>query len=225
MRYDDFIRAQRECYFITGNQYREIGQTTEGGQTPAPYIEQALGGGFRLLVNGQDVLTPALAGSRTRDPKTKQQIYYTYEQGVRNDDQVQFILSSLQPGYIYLLYRGTSGGYSLLFPNQQGSIRYSAYFPYQNAATSFPQGDQSLEVSGTPGMEYLYLLLSTVPLDPEQIARKLARSQDPAQHFDNLKAALSPISVVERSDMTLNPDKIECSAKYEGDFVLPIIIA
>jgi hypothetical protein len=85
------------------------------------------------------------------------------------NDLVRFRFRASFAGYVYIVNYGTSGSQTLLFPSE-GAGRENRIQPGQEYTV--PRADSSFRVTGPPGQDIVYWIVSPVPLDAEQ-ARKL----------------------------------------------------
>ena len=78
-----------------------------------------------------------------------------------NNDLVRFQIRTNFDGYLYVMNHATSGSYSLLFPQQQGESdnRIRA-----NRGYVIPGAEGQFQITGPPGHEIIYWLISPVPL-------------------------------------------------------------
>lgn len=77
------------------------------------------------------------------------------------DDLVRFRIRTNFDGYLYVMNHATSGGYSLLFPQQQGENDNGIR---ANKEYVIPGADGQFQITGPPGHEIIYWLISPVPL-------------------------------------------------------------
>jgi hypothetical protein len=76
-------------------------------------------------------------------------------------DRVRFAFESNINGYLYVAQQGTSGNWTVLFPNPQ--INGGRNFVKRFEEYEVPQGDWFL-LSGDPGVEQVFVFLSREPL-------------------------------------------------------------
>lgn len=99
-----------------------------------------------------DVERQSESGWKVVNPKT------VFEQG----DRIRFRFHSSFNGYLYVMNYGTSGGYTVLFPRQDTGRenRVAA-----GAGYVIPATDGVFRISGPPGHDVVYWLVSPVRLD------------------------------------------------------------
>jgi len=83
------------------------------------------------------------------------------------DDLLRFRITANSNGYLYVLNHGTSGDYTLLFPgNETGQEnRIQA-----GRSTNVPATEGAFRISGPPGHEVVYWLVSPVELSADKIS-------------------------------------------------------
>ena len=82
------------------------------------------------------------------------------------NDLLRFRVTANFSGYLYVLNHGTSGDYTLLFPRaetgQENRIE-------ANRSTNVPATEGSFRITGPPGHEVVYWLVSPVELSSERV--------------------------------------------------------
>lgn len=111
-------------------------------------------------------------------------------------DRIQIQVESNEDGYLYILQRGTSGLWSVLFPSKEihgGKNRVTAM-----EAVRIPSGRAFFTFSGNPGTEKIYIVLSRKPVaDAEEMILDLSRGKpvaavEPARSETVKKEAKKP---------------------------------
>ncbi|MGI4756762.1 MAG: DUF4384 domain-containing protein [Janthinobacterium lividum] len=125
----------------------------------------------------------------------------------QKDDVVRFRLNSAMEGYVYVVDHATSGEYSVLFPSGTTSgnnqVRIDTQF-YVPAAE-----DGWFQVSGPPGFDTIYFLLSPVKLAVSTAQVKPGASEK------------LPESMMPRCDDTVFQARGECVDRSAGATILP----
>jgi hypothetical protein len=97
----------------------------------------------------------------------------------RTGDRVQIQVESNEDGYLYIIQRGTSGDWTVLFPAKEingGKNRVTAMEPVR-----IPNGRAFFTFSGKPGTEKLFIVLARKPVaDVEEMILDLNRGRAPA---------------------------------------------
>jgi hypothetical protein len=106
-------------------------------------------------------------------------VWKTIEPGLVLDqnDLVRFRFRSTFGGYLYVLNSGTSGSQSLLFP---GEATGRANRVQPGTDYSVPSTGASFKVTGPPGHDVVYWLVSPVPLDGAALAAPGRQPPKPA---------------------------------------------
>ena len=118
------------------------------------------------------------------------------------DDRVRFGLRANFDGYLYVMNKTTSGRFTLLFPSDQAGQdnRIAAGRQYLVPAT-----DGSFRITGPPGHEVVYWLVSPVELD---------KGYTPLPHPP--KPGRTPASLVPRCDDAILRARGECIDRSAG---------
>ena len=77
------------------------------------------------------------------------------------NDLVRFRIRTNFSGYLYVMNHATSGSYSLLFPQPQSANENRIL---ANTEYLIPEANAQFQITGTPGHEIIYWLISPVPL-------------------------------------------------------------
>jgi len=82
------------------------------------------------------------------------------------NDLLRFRVTTNFSGYLYVLNHGTSGDYTLLFPSAETGQENRVE---ADRTTNVPATEGSFRITGPPGHEVVYWLVSPVELSPEKI--------------------------------------------------------
>jgi len=97
----------------------------------------------------------------------------------RTGDRVQIQVESNEDGYLYIIQRGTSGDWTVLFPAKEingGKNRVTAMEPVR-----IPNGRAFFTFSGSPGTEKVFIVLARKPVaDVEEMILDLNKGKAPA---------------------------------------------
>lgn len=101
-------------------------------------------------------------------------------------DRVRFRARPTFDGYLYVLNRGSSGEFALLFPQKGDVSRVLANHEY-----TIPAQAGSFQITGEPGFETLYWIISPAPLggsgeaapapEPEPPSRSIPKAAPPVE--------------------------------------------
>lgn len=97
----------------------------------------------------------------------------------RTGDRVQIQVEANEDGYLYIIQRGTSGDWTVLFPAKEingGKNRVTAMEPVR-----IPNGRAFFTFSGSPGTEKVFIVLARKPVaDVEDMILDLNRGKAPS---------------------------------------------
>lgn len=93
----------------------------------------------------------------------------------RSGDRVRFIVEANSTGYLYIILRGSSGQWSLLFPNKE--IDNGQNMITRGSRYEIPYGEAFFQFDQTPGVEKLFLVLTKQP-EPDVEKLKQSLRQD-----------------------------------------------
>jgi hypothetical protein len=214
MKYDDFLKAYRECYYIVGQRYRENNSSYN--------ITRKLSGTFELICNGH--VSAAQMFSETGKLNTLHQTV-EFRNGVRNGDELRFIMRAEQPCYLYLVHRGTSGEVSTLFPFQDNLMHFSSFLPHSSSVLTFPDDNHTIVVEGAPGTEVLFLLMATSPLDIDKVVQNAPTINGIEANMNLIRSIVKPLPLMD-AYCTLSPSGAVQfqTTEFSGDCVLPVIL-
>ena len=96
----------------------------------------------------------------------------------KSGDRIRLSVEANNSGYLYIILRGSSGRWTLLFPNKE--ILGGANMIEKGNRYEIPFGTASFQFDETPGTEKLFLTLSRQP-EPDIEKMKQALRQDTAE--------------------------------------------
>jgi hypothetical protein len=121
---------------------------------------------------------------------------------LNRDDLVRFRFRTNFGGYLYVINSGTSGSRSLLFPGEESGTKnkFAASTDYVIPAT-----EAAFRVSGPPGHDVVYWLVSPVPL-----------SENPVGAFLREQGSTSPKTLLPRCDDSIFRARGQCIDSSAG---------
>jgi hypothetical protein len=126
----------------------------------------------------------------------------------RTGDILRFRLTSKIAGYLYVVDQGTTGSTATLFPISSGASSNNSIAA--NVSTLVPAtGDGWFEVSGPPGFDVIYILVSATPISLPPAASQPA-DQTPAT------TAPLPNGLIPRCDDSIFKARGECVDSSAG---------
>ena len=132
-----------------------------------------------------------------------------------NGDILRFRLTSRIAGYLYVVDKGSSGQTTTLFPVSAGTGAQNRIEPNQNMVVP-AIGDGWFEVSGPPGFDTIYLLVSATPIVIPPAA--LPDGQNPE---NRQTAAPAPSNLMPRCDDQIFKARGDCVDPSAGAAPLP----
>jgi hypothetical protein len=135
-------------------------------------------------------------------------------------DKIKLSVMANQPGYLYLVVRGSSGSWDALFPEADdaaGSNRVEAGRVYQIPSSQ----DRSFQFNDQPGEERIFLLLSRTPVsDLDSVIFDLQQhttpSSDAPQQLADGGISDQLIQKIQTRDLTLVKEVKESTQSAEG---------
>jgi hypothetical protein len=129
----------------------------------------------------------------------------------RNGDILRFRLTSRIAGYLYIVDKGTTGQTTTLFPVSTASGSGNRIEPDQTVVVP-ATGDGWFEVSGPPGFDTIYLLVSATP-----ISIPPAPQPEPQENPQNA----TPSNLLPRCNDEIFKARGECIDSSAGVAALP----
>ncbi len=165
--------------FLAGKTEAAAPKAGGGGQNVSSVSNRILKGGTGPLGLRYSVLKLGAGGQYSEtDPDTV----------FKSGDRIRLAVESNGTGYLYIMLRGSSGRWTLLFPNKD--IMNGTNLIEKGNKYEIPFGTASFQFDNTPGTEKLFLTLSRQPeADMEKMKQTLR--QDTAEP---IAAKVSPSS-------------------------------
>ncbi|MFN0171791.1 MAG: DUF4384 domain-containing protein [Bryobacteraceae bacterium] len=129
-------------------------------------------------------------------------------------DRVRFRARPTFDGYLYVLNRGSSGEFALLFPQGSDSNRVIAQQEY-----TIPAQAGSFQITGAPGFETLYWIISPAPLGPK---RESAPPPEPERPSRSIPKSSPPVELIPRCRDEIFRARGDCVDETAGPRVLTV---
>ena len=111
-------------------------------------------------------------------------------------DQVRLRLEANRPGYLYVVQKGSSGRWELLYPTP----RMEPVAVAARQAVTVPSGEDAFEFDATPGTEQLFVVLSSRPEETLEHLLGTVRPHSAPAGTPPVQMAMNRTPVLEGSD-------------------------